>query len=153
MAAPQQADADPVVAVLNYLRAHPDLPDLLGGPATDHVSGIYEAPWPHLAVEGGNGGDLRDLRWAAEHEIALTLFGHPNGAPGKAAMWKIAMRVLAALKQMPDVDVTDPTVPVVSEVTPSGVATYRPMSNGQPAYTFGVMVTIRPPRVLPDPGP
>lgn len=147
MAVPQQADADPVAVVLAWLLAHPEIPALLGGPA--HISGVAEAPWPHLVVDDGQGGDLRDFWWDAELEVSLQLLGHPNGAPGKGAMRSLMLRVLAAVAQLPDTQTVTAGVPVVSRVRPSGTYVWAPLANSQPTLLAGVYVTIRPPLVLP----
>lgn len=151
MTTPQQADADPVAVVLAWLQNHPEAERLLGGPG--HVSGVEEAPWPRLIVDGGVGGDLRTFTWDAEHEVTLTLVGDPTGAPGKAAMWSIALRILRLVADLPDQQEVDEYSPVVSKVRPSGVAVYQPRQNGQPAYNFGVFVTLRPPLLLPESDP
>lgn len=151
MVAPQQADADPIVVVLEWLRGHPQIETLLGGPGLDHVSGIEEAPWPHLVVGEGAGGDLRDLQWAGDYEVTLELVGFPDGRPGKAAMRKTALRILRLVADLPEQQPADETRPAVSRVRPSGVALYQARTNGQPTYQFGAILTVRPPLVLPAP--
>lgn len=137
-----QADVDPVALCYQWLRDHPDTPTVLGGP--DHVSGIAEDPWPHVVLDDGLNGDLRD-GWSQEHEVTVEVLGHPDGTPGKAALRALAMRVLDLLRAMPEAPVTDPAAPVVSRVRPSGVFAYTPQANGQPRYVLGVYVTARPP--------
>lgn len=146
---PGQAEADPIPVVLAYLREHPETPGLLGGP--EHISGIIEAPWPRLTVDLGVSSDLRrlDLNWDAQYEIAFELLGHPGGAPGKAGLFQIALRILRILGQLPNVQVVDEFTPVVSRVDQSGAPAWTPKTSGQPAYQFSVLLTIRPPRSMP----
>lgn len=144
---PDLSDADPVEYVHDWLRNHPATATLLGGP--DHVSGIPEAPWPHVVASDGLSGDLRGMVWEAEFEVTLEVIGAPDGSPGQAALRKIAMQLLKAVVDAPEDDRPTATDPVVSRARPSGVFAWSPMSNGQPRYTIGVMVTIRPPRVAP----
>lgn len=140
-----QADVDALSVVLAHLKAHVDVTALFGA----SLSGLIEGPWPHLMVTDGPGGDLREGRWSYEQEILFEVYGDPDGRPGKAALRNMAARVLAAIKELPDLPVTDPTQPVVSRVRPTGVHVWNPLSNGQGVYTTSVMVTVRPPRVLP----
>lgn len=139
---PTQADVDPVALVYQWLRDHPATPLLLGGP--EHVTGIPETPWPHVAVDDGFAGDTRE-GWSGEFEVSLEVLGAPDGTPGKADLRNLAYRVLDQLRALPEADVTDPTQPVVSKVRPSGVFAWSPLSNGQPRYVLGVIVTVRPP--------
>lgn len=149
MTGPQQADADPVAVVLDWLTGHADVATLLGGP--EHVTGISETPWPHLVVDEGTGGDLRDYRWDAEYEVVLELWSHPNGAPGKAAMRDLMMRLLRLAADLPDQQTVDATTPVVSRVRPSGTYAWQPLTNGQLKLVAGLYITIRPPSTLPTP--
>lgn len=146
MTDPQQADADPVVVVLEWLQSLPAVTDLLGGP--NHLSGIYEDPWPHLVVDDGNSQDLRNLLWEAEWEVDLALYGAPNGAPGKAALRAMALRIMQAVADLPEQQQTGPTVPTVSKVRPTALV-YQPLSSGQPRFNMSVALTISPPRELP----
>lgn len=143
MAAPDLAAADPVAVVLAWLKDHPVTTEVLGGP--EHVSGILRAPWPHLQVTEGAGGDLRGLVWDAEYEVSFELYGSPEGHPGKAAMRAQAVRLLRAVLDLPEEQQIDPGVPVVSDARPSGVFAYTPTTVGQPRWTFGAFVTLRPP--------
>lgn len=140
------ADADPVAAVLAWLAEHPKVREALGGPG--HVSGALEAPWPHLRVTAGPGGDMRDLRWATEPEVSLELYGDPGGWPGPAALRRTLLACAVAAAEMPDV----PTVPgesVVSGVRPSGMLIESPLATGQPRWIMGLLVTIHPPTETP----
>lgn len=139
---PRQSDVDPVVVVLEWLRAHPAVTDLLGGP--EHVSGIYEDPWPHLVVDDGNTQDLRDLRYEAEWEVELQLYGAPNGAPGKAALRRTAVRLMEVVCDLPEQQATSPYLPVVSRVRATALV-YQPLSSGQPVYNMSLAITVRPP--------
>lgn len=144
---PHQSDVDPLAVVLAHLKNHPTITALLGGP--EHVSGIHEAPWPHLIVTEGIASDLRQGDWEAEHEVAFQLLGHPTGAPGKAEVRRLAAKVLRVVLAMEDE--TDPgsTDPVVSKTGPSGGFIWHPTAGGQPTYRFAARVTIHPPAELP----
>ncbi|HEY1177008.1 MAG TPA: hypothetical protein VGF17_12695 [Phytomonospora sp.] len=146
MTVPQQADADPVEVVLDWLRGDPEVLDLLGGP--EHLSGIPEAPWPHLVVGDGTAGDLRDFRWDAELEVTLNLYGAPDGAPGASAIRRLLYRIAARAAALADEQAVEVTTPVVSRVKPSGRDIAQALSNGQPLLSLGVLVTIRPPLQL-----
>lgn len=98
MSEPNLADADPVSALLAWLQNHPEVADALGGPG--RVSGIEEGPWPHLRVDHGPGGDLRDLRWAISPEVTLEVLGDPGGWPGKAELRRILLRCALAAQEL-----------------------------------------------------
>lgn len=149
--APHQSDVDPLAVVLAHLKAHPTIATLLGGP--EHVSGIHEAPWPHLIVTEGIASDLRRGDWEAEYEIALQLLGHPTGAPGKAEVRRLSAKVMRVLLAMEDEMEPGPTDPVVSKTGPSGGYIWHPTAGGQPTYRFAVRVTVHPPTELPAEAP
>lgn len=140
---PDLTDADPVEVAVQWLAAHPAVLDALGGP--EHVTGIPEAPWPHVVVSEGVNGVIRESWHSGEFEVELAVLGHPTGAPGQAALWRIAMKVLKALSELPEQQVPEPGVPVVSIARPSGVFAWSPMTNGQPRYVIGVLLVLRAP--------
>lgn len=142
---PELADADPVALVLTFLKAHQVTAAELGGPT--NVSGIHEAPWPHLIVTEGPNGVIRDSLWSQEQEVILSLVGDPTGMPGKAELRRKLLRLVAAVCALPEVEVTDPTKAVVSNVEPNGNVVYTPLTTGQPAYDATITVTVRPPLV------
>lgn len=148
MTVPQQADADPVKVVIDWLKAHP-VASALGGP--EHIGPIKEAPWPHLVVSDGVNGDLRTMRWDAELEVVLDLYGDPTGAPGPAAMRRLMMRAIRAVADMPEEQEHDGTTPVVSFVRPGGREVDEVRGNGQPWLSMSLTLTIRPPSRLPTP--
>ncbi|MEU5425551.1 hypothetical protein AB0H73_08070 [Streptomyces olivoreticuli] len=135
------ADADPVATVLAWLAEHPKAAEVLGGPG--RVSGIAEAPWPHLRVTAGPGGDLRDLTWATETEVSLELHGDPGGWPGPAAMRRTLLICALATAELTE---APPAAgrPVVSRVRPSGMLIDSPLATGQPRHILGLLVTLRP---------
>lgn len=145
MATPQQADADPVEVVIEWLESHPVTTDALGGP--DHISGALEAPWPHLIVTDGAGGDLRLLQWDAEYEVSLELVASPEGM-SESEMRRTLMRIIAAVAELDDIDYTDPTKPVVCGVRGSGVTVWQPLANGQQKLIASVYITITPPQIV-----
>ncbi|MFF4276123.1 hypothetical protein [Streptomyces sp. NPDC001536] len=137
------ADADPVAVVLAWLAAHPKVTEVLGG--SGRVSGVREAPWPHLRVIPGAGGDLRNLEWATEPEVVLEVYGDPSGWPGPATLRRIALVCALAAKELVD-QPAEPGRPVVSSVRPSGVLIDSPLADGQPRHLFGLLTTIHPPQ-------
>ncbi|MFI8265270.1 hypothetical protein [Streptomyces sp. NPDC085665] len=137
------ADADPVAAVLAWLAEHPKVAEALGGPG--RVSGVREAPWPHLRVTPGFGGDLRTLEWATEPEVALEVYGDPSGWPGPAALRRIALVCALAAKELVD-EPSKTGHSVVSSVRPSGVLIDSPLADGQPRHIFSLLITVHPPQ-------
>ncbi|WP_413100913.1 hypothetical protein [Streptomyces sp. Inha503] len=142
MAAPLElADADPVSAILTWLQKHTRVTDALGGPG--RVSGISEAPWPHLRVTHGPGGDMRTLTWATEPEVTLEAYGDPGGWPGQAELRRIILVCAAAAMELPDTPHT-PGQPVISGIRPSGTLLWSPLVGGQPRWLLGLLVTLHP---------
>ncbi|MFZ3557214.1 hypothetical protein [Streptomyces sp. BH055] len=135
------ADADPVSAVLAWLHDHPRVAEALGGPG--RVSGLSEAPWPHLLVGHGAGGDLRTLTWATEPEVTLEVYGDPGGWPGKAELRRIILTCSAAATELPEAP-QKPGQPVISGVRPSGTLVWSPLVDGQPRWLLGLLVTLHP---------
>jgi hypothetical protein len=140
------ADADPVGLLLPWLAAHPKVQEVLGGPG--HVSGAIEAPWPHLRISAGPGGDLRDMRWASEPNVSLELIGDPSGWPGPAALRRALLVCALAAKELVDQDPT-PGQPVLCAVRPSGMVIDSPLETGQARWIFGLLLAIHPPQESP----
>ncbi|AKN68766.1 hypothetical protein QR97_02165 [Streptomyces sp. PBH53] len=135
------ADADPVSAILAWLQKHPRVTTALGGPG--RVSGIAEAPWPHLRVTHGPGGDLRDLTWATTPEVTLEAYGDPGGWPGQAELRRILLTCAAAATEIAEAP-HEPGQPVISGVRPSGTLVWSPLVDGQPRWLLGLLVTLHP---------
>ncbi|NEA53595.1 hypothetical protein G3I60_05340 [Streptomyces sp. SID13666] len=135
------ADADPVSAVLSWLAGHPKVADALGGPG--RVSGVAEAPWPHLIVTHGPGGDLRDLTWATAPQVSLEIHGDPGGWPGRAELRRIILTCALAARELVDAD-PQPAGPVISGVLPTGQLIWSPLVDGQPRWLLGLSVTLHP---------
>jgi hypothetical protein len=134
------AAADPLPQVLAYLQAHPDLTDALGGPG--RVSGLMEAPWPHLTVTPGPGGDMRRALWETVTSISLEAYGDPSGFPGIARVRQLVLLAVAATVEMPELAPPGPAV--ICHVKPSGALAYAPLETGQPRWTAGILVTSHP---------
>ncbi len=135
------ADADPVSALLAWLQQSTAAADALGGPG--RVSGIAEAPWPHLRISHGPGGDLRDLNWAIAPEVTLEVYGDPGGWPGQAELRRILLscaRAALNVVEAPHV----PGQPVISGVRPSGLLVWSPLVDGQPRWLMNLSVTLHP---------
>lgn len=134
-------DADAVAEVLGWLQAHAGLATALGGPG--RVSGVLEGPWPRVQVNPSPGGDLRDGRWDTEQEVQLDIVDDPAGTHGSAALWRLAMRAVAAAVEMQDREHVDGQ-PVVSQVAPSGTAIWSPFETGQGRWQVTVTVVLHP---------
>ncbi|MEU6460339.1 hypothetical protein [Streptomyces sp. NPDC046976] len=135
------ADADPVSALLAWLQQNDQVADALGGPG--RVSGIPEAPWPHLVIGHGPGGDLRDMTWATAPEVTLEVHGDPGGWPGQAELRRILVRCATAALGIVEAPPT-PGRPVVSGVKPSGLLVWSPLIDGQPRWLMHLSVTLHP---------
>ncbi|OEJ21115.1 hypothetical protein [Streptomyces subrutilus] len=135
------ADADPVSELLAWLQQSTGVADALGGPG--RVSGIPEAPWPHLVVTHGPGGDLRDLTWATSPEVTLELHGDPGGWPGRAELRRILLLCATAAKKVVEAPHV-PGLPVISGIAPSGTLIWSPLVDGQPRWILTLAVTIHP---------
>ncbi|MFF7838769.1 hypothetical protein ACFZC6_08135 [Streptomyces ossamyceticus] len=135
------ADADPVSVILAWLQEHPEVADALGGPG--RVSGIEEAPWPHLVIGHGPGGDLMDLNWRIAPEVTLEVYGDPGGWPGKAELRRILLRCAKATQDLVEAPHV-PGRPVVSGIKPSGLLVWSPLVDGQPRWLMNLSVTLHP---------
>ncbi len=134
--------ADPFAVVIAHLRAHPAVTAAFGGP--DHVSGLVEAPWPHVRVIPSGGGDLGELLWHTTWQVQVEVIDHPANPVGQAALWRLAMTAAQAARDLTERAVTSAD-PVVSRVRPSGVVAWSPLPSGQGRWVCGLLITIRPP--------
>lgn len=141
---PSFEDADAVAEVLTWLRGHPVTLDLLGTPDPS-VSGILEAPWPHLIVGEGTNGDLRNMVWEQEQEVTLELVSDPTGAPGKAALRKQVLQLAQAALELPNQPRTATDVVVSSVRVVPTPPVYSKLSTGQLSYRVSLMVVVHPP--------
>jgi hypothetical protein len=139
---PSFHDADAVAEVISWLSTHTTATGLLGDPPS--LSGIAEAPWPHLVVIEGLNGDLRNLTWEHEQEVTLELLSSPTTGPGKAALRNQLLQLAAAVMELPDRAV-GPTSVVVSNVKPSGGLRFQKLTTGQLSYQLSLLVTVHPP--------
>lgn len=142
MSAPPLAAADPVAAMLAWLRAHPAVLAEFGEAA--RISGRNESPYPRLAVSPSAGGHDGDLLWLITPEIELVTYAALDGTPGQAALRRMHY---TALQAAAEVVAAAPTgQPVISAVRPSSAARYRaePLS-GQPAWRSTLLITVHPP--------
>lgn len=127
---PDQTSVDPVAVVLAWLQTHAGVLAAFGDAA--HVSGVVEAPWPHLRVAPGPGGSLRDGVWALDEDVLLEVYGDPSGAPGEAGMRHLMLVAVSAVRELVDV-AAETTDVVVSDVISVGIP--RPQ---QAPWTVGV---------------
>lgn len=141
---PGLADADPVPVVLSHLRQHTGLLAEVGGDA-DNITGIVEAPWPHVRIATAPGGDLRDMRWAAETAVLIEVFGDPAGKTGEAKLRRIAFTVLEAVKELEGADAA-PGKPFIARVSAADVPASVPLTTGQRKWSATLRLVARPPR-------
>ncbi|MER5966801.1 transposase [Streptomyces sp. NPDC002057] len=97
------------------------------------MSGIEEGPWPHLRVDHGPGGALRDLRWAIAPAVTLEVLGDPGGWPSKAELRRILLRCAQAAQELVEAPHV-PGRPVISGIRPSGLLIWAPLVTGQPRW-------------------
>lgn len=139
--------ADPVAALLSWLRAHPGVVAAFGDAA--RVSGRNEAPYPRLAVQPAAGGSDGDLRWQVSPELSLATYGDLDGTPGQAALRRLHYIALAAAAELPRSQF-GPAEPVVTMVRPSSGARFAPEPlTGQPAWRSTLSVSIHPALAIP----
>ena len=134
--------ADPVAVVGAWLEQHPRVLAAFG--TDEHISGIVEAPWPHLRVTLGQGGDPGDGKWLHSPEVLLEVYSDPRGQVGQADGWRLAILAQAAAVELELADYT-PGDPVVAAVAPTTSPQYTPLTNGQHRWVCGVKVTLHPP--------
>jgi hypothetical protein len=141
---PDLEDADAVAVVIGYLNSLPAVTEILGG--SDRISDRNEPPYPHLKVTDTPGGSDRGMRWLIAQELTLELYGDMDGSPGKADLRRGLVRILTALRDLPDV----PAVagqPVVTSVETTGAFGFVPEPTGQPRYIARRLVYLHPPHV------
>lgn len=138
------ADADPVAVVYAWLRQHPKVLAALGAP--EHLSGIREAPWPHLVVGLGAGGAPDDHELLiSEPEVELVVWGHPDGSHSDPALRRLLMTAVAAVVELRTAPY-DPVRPVVSRVRATTPPQPQTLVNGQRRWRQGVTLRLRPPQ-------
>lgn len=135
-------DCDPVPLALEWCRAHPRVLAEIGGPG--HISGIREAPFPHLAVSAGTETDVGDMRTSALiGEVNFELWGPPDGTMGPAALRRLAFVIAEAMVEIPEADYV-PGAPVVSVVRINRAPSKQDLTNGQRRWSFTAAITMRP---------
>lgn len=137
---PALEDVSAVTEALGWLQTHPDIVAVFGS----SVSGVSEAPWPHLMVTRAPGGNLGDLRWSRTDEVQLEVHGHPDGGPGPAALERALLTAVRALGEITERDLAA-TDSVVSRVSSSGGIVDRPLPEGQPRLLTTLRLVVRPP--------
>lgn len=136
------ADTDPVAEALAWLQHRPRIDTEFGG--TGHVSGLAEAPWPHLVVAPGAGdGTLGELRWSITEGLSLEVWDDPRGTVGYARLRRLAIIAASELMQIVDRPAA-PGQPVVTYCIPNGIALRSPQVNGQRRYILGMSMTLHP---------
>lgn len=147
---PDVVDADPAAVVIAYLNAHPDVEAALGGPG--RISAKNEPPYPHLGVTDTPGGSDLDMEWLIAPELTFQLWGDLDGSPGKAALRRVFIVVLQAVRDLPK-QPTEPGQPVVTAIGNSGAGGWVPEPTGQPRYTGRRQIYMHPPQSVPGPTP
>lgn len=139
--------ADPVAALLSWLRGHSGVTAAFGDAA--HISGRNEPPYPRLLISPSAGGDDLSLRWVITGEVALATLGAPDGTPGQAELRRLHYLALSAAVDLPRA-AFGPADPVVSAVRPSTAARFAPEPlTGQPAWRSTLLLTIHPATAIP----
>lgn len=136
-------DADPTALVYARLRAHPGVLAAFG--SAEHITGLLEAPWPHLLVRAG-ADDVGDMVTSAlSGEVTMEVWGHPDGREGRAALRRLLLVALEAVGALAQEDTPDgqPVVYGVTVVQPPGPL---PLANGQERWAVTVAVTLNPPQ-------
>jgi hypothetical protein len=139
--------ADPVAALLSWLRGHAGVTAALGDAA--HISGRNEPPYPRLLIAPSAGGDDLALRWVLTGEVGLSTLGALDGTPGQAELRRLHYTALAAAAELP-ASTFGPADPVVSAVRPSSPARFAPEPlTGQPAWRSTLLLTMHPATAVP----
>lgn len=134
-------DADALAVVLAYLNAHTGLKDAFGHGDEPFASSRNEPPYPHVKITDTPGGSERALDWLTVPELTIETHADPDGTPGKAALWRLHVLVLQALRDLPK---TAQSGPVVTGMLFTGARGYVPEPTGQPRYLSRVEVPIHP---------
>lgn len=131
--------SDAVAETLHHLLNDPDVAAALGG--DDRVSGVMEAPWPHVVVSQGGDGDLGLMRGRLVHEVKLELYGPMDHSIGAAELYRIMLVVLTSVADMSERDHPSGHAVVCRSVIVGGVVD-QPLSNGQSRLTGTASVTV-----------
>lgn len=135
-------DADATAVVYAWLRDHPVVADEFGGP--EHVTGVYEGPWPHLVVSPGNGGtDDDDMAWQSTQEVRLAVWDSYGNEVGRAGLLRLARLVRRLCAELPERDQPSGET-VVCTVRSSGALLWSPASDGQGQAQVSLLVTVHP---------
>ena len=135
-------DTDPVALTLAYLSAHTDVVAAVGG--AGRVRGVNEPPYPRIEITNPSSND-RDLRWVIAPVLQVAALGDLDGTPGPAALRRILMTTLVALKAWPDIP-RGPGEAVVTEVRSVSGAADSPLATGQPRWISRVQLWVHPAR-------
>lgn len=139
-------EADPIPITRAWLLASPLVTEALGGP--DRVSAHNEPPYPCAVLTDVPGSD-RGLRHLIAPLVQVEVIGDVDGTPGKPALRRALYTILERLRDLPETEQTDPTLPIVTAVVSTGGGGWSPLPTGQPRYLATVQVYMHPPRVIP----
>ena len=135
------AGTDPLPVILARLKAHPRVLEVL--PGADAISGLREAPWPHVAVTtGADGAVLSRNARLGSYGIAFAVWGDPDGRHGDAALSHVCGVIIDALLDMRDADHV-PGEPVMHDVDVPQLPYPQPLTNGMRRWLFSASVTAR----------
>ena len=134
-------EVNPVAEVIAWLEAHPDL--AAESITADHVSGVVEAPWPHIRVTPSPGGFLNDLVHAHAEEVQVEVLDHPGGTLGQAGLRRLLLLVARVVGELDDRDVTAGQT-VISDVRSTSGAVWSPLSDGHLRYLTTFQITAHP---------
>lgn len=137
--------ADPITAVLAWLRRHPRVLAEFGG--AEYISGANEAPYPHVRISGGPGGSDLDLRHLIAPEVLVEVYGDQAGQPGDAELRRLLYVVLTACVELgyQTGQPFQPGDPVVTAVVSANNAVASPLAApAQPRWLAAVQVFLHP---------
>lgn len=135
-------DCDPVPLALEWLGSRPRVLEEFGGP--EHVSGLREAPFPHLTVAAGGETTFGRPIDPLDADVAFEVWGDPDGRHGPGLLRRLAVLVCEEMRELLNADHV-PGQPVVSQVKITRGPHPENQTNGQRRWTFTVSLRMTPP--------
>ena len=140
-------EVDPAALAITYLAGHPDVQAALAlwHPALGAdglIAGVNRPPYPRVTVSDPPSGGT-NLTWLVTPSLQVDVLGDLDGTPGKAALRQLAMVVVGALWQWPQMAFW-PDDPVVTDVRVP-LPGWLPLPTGQPRYVSVLALSIHPP--------
>ena len=132
---------DPVAIVLTALKADSTVVAAFGD--ASHISGIYEAPWPHLRVTDGASGDMGELRWLINPEVRIEVYGDEANLVSEAECRRLLLVAALAVKRL-ETATSTAGQPTVTGVEVAGVPTNEPLTSGQTKFSLNLLIGCHP---------